>query len=359
MTKNKRTKRIVQIALNVVLYVFLAICVVSVLVTVASKKEVDGTAELFGYQMRIVTSESMAKCDGTDVSQYKIKSIPIRSLVFIESVPDDVEEAKQWYSEIEVGDVLTFRYLYQTQVTITHRVIKIEDNGTGGYLIHLMGDNKVEGNELDEQIINTSEQSSFNYIMGKVVGQNYPLGWVISLLQEPVGIVLIVIVPCFIIILLEVIKIFNTLNAEKKKKAADEQESKDKEIAELKRQISELENAKLAAAVSEAEAEEDAETDVDETPPNESDEVTAEVDESDGTEVDEPDSVTEDDAEETEEASDEADASVDGIVEDIEVEDSGEDRPTEQEQEESLEPDTLQKSGNVPAEETVSEEEDQ
>ena len=54
MTKNKRTKRIVQIALNVVLYVFLAICVVSVLVTVASKKEVDGTAELFGYKARTV-----------------------------------------------------------------------------------------------------------------------------------------------------------------------------------------------------------------------------------------------------------------------------------------------------------------
>ena len=59
MTKSKKIKRIVQIAVNVVLYVFLAICVMSVLVTVASKRESDGTAELFGYQMRIVTSESM------------------------------------------------------------------------------------------------------------------------------------------------------------------------------------------------------------------------------------------------------------------------------------------------------------
>ena len=69
------------------MYLFLALCIFAVVITAASKKDVDGAAEIFGYQIRIAASDSMAKCDMTDVSEYRIKSIPLRSMVFVRMVP--------------------------------------------------------------------------------------------------------------------------------------------------------------------------------------------------------------------------------------------------------------------------------
>ena len=77
-----KAKKIGSIILNVLLYIFLAICICSVFMTVFAKRS-NGAAELFGYQMRIVTSDSMAECELTDVSGYEIKDIPVRSMIFI------------------------------------------------------------------------------------------------------------------------------------------------------------------------------------------------------------------------------------------------------------------------------------
>ena len=66
-------KKIGNIVLNVLMYIFLAFCIFTVIVTLLSKRDSDGAAEIFGYQMRIVTSDSMAKSEYTDVSDYKIK----------------------------------------------------------------------------------------------------------------------------------------------------------------------------------------------------------------------------------------------------------------------------------------------
>ena len=122
-----KAKKISSIVLSVLMYVFIAICLVTVFITVSSKKDTDGAAEIFGYQMRVVTSDSMAKSEYTDVSNFKIKDIPIRSMIFIDTVPDDPEKADEWYRDLKVGDVLTFRYVYTTQVTITHRITSIVD----------------------------------------------------------------------------------------------------------------------------------------------------------------------------------------------------------------------------------------
>ena len=36
---------------NVVMYIFLAICIFAIILTVFSEKDVDGASEIFGYQM--------------------------------------------------------------------------------------------------------------------------------------------------------------------------------------------------------------------------------------------------------------------------------------------------------------------
>lgn len=240
----KRFKKIGSVIINALLYVFLAICIFTLVITLVSKKDVDGAAEVFGYQMRIISSDSMAKCELTDVSDYDIKSIPLRSLIFVRVMPEDEKEADEWYRSVEVGDVLTFRYVYTNQVTITHRVVDIKEKDGGGYLISLAGDNKNSNSEQLYQVIDTSIPDNTNYVIGKVTGQSYILGFLISLLKTPLGIIFIIIVPCFIIILLEVLKIVGVLSADKKKREQEEKMKKDNELEELRRRLEELENIK-------------------------------------------------------------------------------------------------------------------
>lgn len=239
-----KIKKIGNIVLNVLMYIFLAICILSVFVTLLSKRDSDGAAEIFGYQMRVVTSDSMSESEFTDVSGFKIKDIPIRSMVFVKTVPDEPAEADEWYRGLEVGDVLTFRYVYTTQVTITHRITSIEEKATGGFIIELEGDNKSTEDGQLTQIIDTSIPNNTNYVIGKVIGQSKLLGAIISFLMQPVGMVLVIIVPCFAIILIEVVKIIRVLGADRKKREQEEKAQKESELEELRRRLAELEKDK-------------------------------------------------------------------------------------------------------------------
>jgi hypothetical protein len=238
------TKKIGNIALNVLVYVFLAICIFSVFITVLSKRDSDGAVQLFGYQMRVVTSDSMSESKFTDVSYYKIKDIPIRSMVFVKVMPDDPTKVDEWYRSLKVGDVLTFRYVYTTQVTITHRITSITEKETGGFIIELTGDNKNSEDGQLTQIIDTSIPNNTNYVIGKVTGQSKILGLIMSFLMQPIGMLLAIIVPCFVIILFEILKITRVLGEDKKKKEREEKETKQREIEELRRKIIELETEK-------------------------------------------------------------------------------------------------------------------
>ena len=202
----------------------------------SSKKDIDGATNIFNYQLRLVITDSMDKCSETNVSKYKIKSIPKNSLVLIKKIKDDD------YKKIKEGDVLTFRYLYTEQVTITHRVKSIVEKETGGYIIELVGDNKTGESELLVQTIDTSIEESPNYIIGEVVYTSIIIGFILNMLKSSLGIVFIIIIPSFIIILLEVIKIINITIIEKRKLAERKANEKEQEIIELKKKLKEMEN---------------------------------------------------------------------------------------------------------------------
>jgi hypothetical protein len=235
-TDKSKIKKALGVASNILLAFFLLVCIFALTITLVGKKDVDGTAEIFGYQFRIVTSESMAKSEYTDVSDFKIKSIPVRSMILIETIPDDRAAAVEWYGDIKVGDVLTFRYVYETQVTITHRVISIEDNGDGGYIIVLEGDNKNAPSGQLTQTLDTSLDDGPNHVIGKVVGKSYIFGLFLSLIKSKLGIVLVILIPCLIIISFEVSKIVKVLTEDKKMR----EKAREDEISELRRQIAEL-----------------------------------------------------------------------------------------------------------------------
>ena len=250
-------KKVANIVLDVVVVAVLLLALFTMIVTVNAKKSKDGTATILGYQLRFVQSGSMEKCAYTDVSKYKVKSIKVKSCVFIKAAPTSEKEINEWYKTLKVGDVLTFQYNRENAANknnydgdskiITHRVIKIEKKETGnGYIITLKGDYKSsKENEPAEQVIDTEVDTpaTTTYIIGKVTGQSYLLGLCVYILKKPVGIVCVIIVPCLLMIVIQIFRIANVMGADKKKKRKEEQASKDNEIEELKRQLAALQNA--------------------------------------------------------------------------------------------------------------------
>ncbi len=250
--EQSKVKKILNVAGDVLLVVLLVLAAFVLVVTISAKKDAvkgkDKVATVFGYQFRFVQSGSMAKCDATydDIKGYKIKSIPVGSCVFVSTVPDDEAELKEWYKNIKVGDVLTFQYSFSGNlsgaVPITHRVIDIEPKGDD-FLIYLQGDNRddedykeyaKDGFEI--QVVDTSN-INVNYIIGKVTGQSRVLGGLVYAFGKPLGIVLLVILPCMIMIAFQVMRILKVLAYEKKEKVNEQDLKQRSEIEELKRQI--------------------------------------------------------------------------------------------------------------------------
>lgn len=238
--KSGKARKIIGIVLNVILYVFFALCVVMLVITLLGKKDAEGAVSFFGHQMRIVVSPSMEKCDQTDVSGYKIKDIPVRSMVFIEEVPENAEEKAAWYGELKTGDVLTFKYVYTRQEVITHRITSIEQKASGGYVIKLAGDNKNDESGVLTQTIHTDDEYSFNYVIGKVTYTSHFIGLVMYILRQPVGLVCVIIIPCAIMIIWQAMRIVFAVSAERKEKAEAQSKQQSDEIAELKKQLAML-----------------------------------------------------------------------------------------------------------------------
>lgn len=253
LTKKAKAKKALNIVANVLVYVFFALCVLVLIFSIFSKRDADGAVKMFGYEMRNVVSPSMEKDENFDYTGLKIKDLPVKTLVFVKLKPENEAKAAEWYASLKVGDVLTFRYrISRGQITITHRIISIEEEREGGYVIVLQGDNGAsEDNDTrGTQTIHTKPQNaeeSANYIIGKVTGQSYFLGILVWGVKQPVGIALIIIIPCVIIILLQVVKIVGAAGEGKRKKIEEERKAKEREVEELKRKIAELENGETGS----------------------------------------------------------------------------------------------------------------
>lgn len=236
----KKLKQVLKIFSNIFIYSFIILSLAILVITIVSKKSYNNTCSIFNYELRIVITDSMKKNDNVDVSSFKIKSIPKNSLILVEKVKND-----SWYDHIKEGDVLTFKYVYNEQVTITHRVSKIIKKENGGYLIELIGDNRSNDENTMIQYIDTSLTDSPNFVIGKVVYKSIVLGTILNSIKKPVGIICLIIIPSFIIILLEAIKIINLILLDKKNKELEVSSLKDQEIYELKKKLKELESKNI------------------------------------------------------------------------------------------------------------------
>ena len=170
---------------SAILVILAALSAIAIAITINAPRTEDGASRVFGHELRLVQTNSMRDSGDVDTSNYKIKSFKENTLVATERVPEDEAEAAKWYANIAVGDVLTFRYLYDRETTITHRVTSITPKEDGsGYIIELSGDNKDSDQSQLYQTIDTSMTDSSNYIMGKVVWKSHFFGVLVSGIQR-------------------------------------------------------------------------------------------------------------------------------------------------------------------------------
>ncbi|MBQ8414663.1 MAG: hypothetical protein IJX58_05420 [Clostridia bacterium] len=170
---------------NIISFILLIFCALAIFITVVSPKGADGASQIFGYELRIIETNSMEACEETDVSEFEFGSLKKNTMIALTLVPEREDEAFDWYSSIKVGDVLTVRYTYDRQLTITHRVTSITQKDDGsGFIIKLQGDNVNSDATQLTQEIDTSETESRNYVIGKVIWKSYGAGVLVGALQR-------------------------------------------------------------------------------------------------------------------------------------------------------------------------------
>ena len=200
-------KKFFNSLVSVVLCCLLVVVAATFVTTHFGKKTETGGTDIMGYQTLLVTSNSMEKSSATDVSKYNIKSFPKNAVLLIQDVPEDAAEAERWYAKLKVGDVLTFRYVYNQPVTITHRITSITKKETGGYIIELEGDNKNSNVNQLKQTIDTSDRSSGNYIVGKVKFVSVLAGKLINIVRSPKKLAYLVLVPFAVAVVMMLFKL--------------------------------------------------------------------------------------------------------------------------------------------------------
>ena len=244
--KKTKTSKIISIITDVILYAYLTFAVIALVFVFTNKAANNGTVNFFGNRSYIVLSGSMEKGEYTPEMNYEhddIGFIKTKSLVKVQSVPEDIDEAYEWYSNPATGDVVNFTHTSVPGSTITHRIIEISHNESEkSYRFVMQGDNWSTESGPDKQTINYKYgYDDAQAIVGKVVKVNYGLGVFISSLTSPVGKVFIIIVPSVAMVGYEAYKLISTLSKDKRKTREDKEKQKDAEIEELKRRLKTLE----------------------------------------------------------------------------------------------------------------------
>ena len=224
--KSKSTgKRILNIFEWFFIVVF-ALFAISCLIFTASTPGSNSSGNLFGFETRLVVSGSMEGDDEFYKDKgFSIGKIKTGSLIFIESLPKDSksETYKIKINDIKIGDVLTFTPVSVGQdISITHRVISIEEKGTTKYFT-------TKG---DAPNITATETFPESNIIGKVTGQSYFLGcfYTYFLNNKPL-VATVILIPVVCIIGYETYKIIRIVQEDKAKKKAlaSDKENKEKE----------------------------------------------------------------------------------------------------------------------------------
>ena len=219
--ENTKVKKILGIAVNVIVWAFVAISLLTTVLVFAAQGSRDGVPSVFGVSLITITTESME-------DTYKPGD-----LVFMKKITDAEK------LELREGEIITFRAPIdidkdgKTGDLNTHRVYKVTE---GSLSVVTKGDNNlIPDNEGD-----TPYTVHHSDIIGKCTedGKLRGVGSVINFLRSSLGFFLCIILPLILFFLYELYNFINVIVKEKAAKAAagvasaDEEEIKRRAIEE-------------------------------------------------------------------------------------------------------------------------------
>ena len=218
--KKETTKKVLKI-IGDVLFGFVIIFVLFISITNLKAKSSGGIPNIFGYGYVNVLSDSM---DGDKSDSFKKND-----MVFVKLL--STEEAKN----LKVGDIITYTgKLTGTNETgiISHRIVSVEDNG---YVT--LGDNPLINPETGKEFV------SYSSVMGVVTGHWSGAGAVFAWFGSSVGFFVVVVGPCIIFLVYEIICFAKTIleyKQEKKLLAEDGLDPVQQQIANRKQALEAL-----------------------------------------------------------------------------------------------------------------------
>lgn len=220
--QNSKAKKIITIALNVLVWVFLVFAILVTIVTFASQNAKDGVPSVFGNSIVSIQSDSM-KSD-------KKESFKDGDLIFVEKI------TSQEALNLEEGDIITYRAPIdinndgQSGDINTHRIVSKRVDDGGIVWFKTQGDNETMCPNPDGYELRYTDVIGV-YNGSKIVA----LGGILDFLRSSVGFFVFIVLPMALFFLYEVYNLIRIIMAYKVNKAKTAAISPEQE-EEIKRQ---------------------------------------------------------------------------------------------------------------------------
>lgn len=219
--KNK-IKNILNIALDVLMILFLVFSAFTLVVSLTQKAEEPGgkPSHLFGNIIRSVQSESMEayKFDGTeydDNNEFHKGDIIICKATDEDTTYEIGDAVMFWMPVNEDATQADSKYVCYTKVLVTHEIVEITKDDKGNNLYWTQGLNLKTNFEKDV-LPKTADEFVGKYNGTKIGG----IGNVIDFVQSGLGFFLCIIVPILIFVIIQTIRVIRNVIAYKAQKAA-------------------------------------------------------------------------------------------------------------------------------------------
>ena len=214
-------KKVLNIIKTVLVWVIFAIAVAMMIFTIVSVNTFDqNNRDLFGFKAFTVRTDSMSATD-----------FDSGDIIFTKNVPPET---------LQEGDIIAYvsQQADNFGETITHKIRSLTTNeeGTPGFITY----GTTTGVD-DEGMV------EYEYVLGKYTGKIPNVGAFFLFLKEPIGYIMFIFIPFFILILyqgLNCVRLFRKYRKEQMQELQSEREKIEQDKEETARMLKELQELK-------------------------------------------------------------------------------------------------------------------
>lgn len=205
-----KTKKILKIVLNVIVYVLFALILLLTVLIVSSNGK--GYTSLFGTAFVTVESDSM---DGDREDSFKEGALlKLEILSYEEKL------------ELKEGDIISFYdNVSGHQFVNSHRIIEVRGEANGTSFV-------TQGDKAGAPVDSTPRR--VEEVIGKVVGHTNGIGKVFQFIRTTAGFVVCIVLPCLLLVAYCVYDLVRIIREQKK---ADKEKSKEQLKQELLQEL--------------------------------------------------------------------------------------------------------------------------